>query len=61
MISAVFLATNMSGSMKLTYFNNRGKGEITRLLFKLAGKDFIDNRVEREEWPSLKSSKLHIV
>ena len=48
----------MSEKMKLIYFKSPGKAEITRLLFKLADKEFIDERIEHEGWPSLKSCKL---
>lgn len=44
--------------MKLTYFNVRGRGEATRLMFKLAGKDFIDHRTGGEDWQKLKPSKF---
>ena len=51
----------MSGKMKLTYFNLRGRAELARLLFKLAGKDFEDNRVDRESWQNLKPGRYVIV
>ena len=44
----------MSGEIKLTYFNGRGRAEIIRYLFKLAGKDFIDSRIQGEKWQKLK-------
>lgn len=41
---------------KLTYFNIRGLGEGARLIFHQAGVEFEDNRLSREDWPSLKPS-----
>jgi glutathione S-transferase len=42
---------------KLTYFDNpRSRGEECRLAFVLAGVDFIDNRLARDAWRSLKPS-----
>ena len=40
----------------LTYFNIRGKGEATRLVFKAAGVEFEDRRITFEEWGQLKES-----
>ncbi|CAH1794689.1 unnamed protein product [Owenia fusiformis] len=39
---------------KLTYFNGRGFGEITRMIFKQAGVEFEDVRLERDEWTKMK-------
>ena len=50
----------MSGEIKLTYFNFRGRTEISRLLLKLAKKPFVDNRIGDEEWKKLKPSKYCI-
>jgi len=36
---------------KLTYFNGRGRGEIIRLVFAVAGVEYQDIRVERADWP----------
>ncbi|CAL1526249.1 unnamed protein product [Lymnaea stagnalis] len=41
--------------MKLFYFNFRGRGEMIRLLLKLAGAEFEDIRVTQEEWKTLKA------
>ncbi|XP_060066185.1 glutathione S-transferase-like [Ylistrum balloti] len=38
----------------LTYFNLRARGEVARLLFVYAGKDFVDERIEQKDWPKLK-------
>jgi prostaglandin-H2 D-isomerase / glutathione transferase len=34
----------------LTYFNGRGRAEITRLIFAAAGADYVDERVA--DWPN---------
>lgn len=47
----------MSGEMKLSYFNVRGRGEGARILLKLAGKEFVDNRIGGEDWQKFKPSK----
>ncbi|CAD6195270.1 unnamed protein product [Caenorhabditis auriculariae] len=39
---------------KLTYFPIRGAGEGSRQIFALAGQEFEDNRVPREQWLTLK-------
>ena len=40
----------MAPKYVLTYFNVRGRGEPTRLLFKAAGVEFEDRRLTFEEW-----------
>merc|ERR1712223_1027564 len=44
------------GKMKLIYFNARGRAELARLILAQAGEDYIDERIEREDWPKLKTS-----
>ena len=46
---------------KLTYFDVRGRAEMTRMAFAAGGIEFEDCRVKREEWAALKPSKLKIV
>uniref|UniRef100_A0A8W8LSQ5 Uncharacterized protein n=1 Tax=Magallana gigas TaxID=29159 RepID=A0A8W8LSQ5_MAGGI len=41
---------------KLTYFDIRGKAEISRLLFAAAGVQYADDRIKRKDWPALKPS-----
>jgi glutathione S-transferase len=43
-------------SYKLTYFNGRGRAEVSRLIFTVAGVAFTDDRVEN--WPTGKEGKL---
>lgn len=39
---------------KLIYFNFRGRAEITRCLFSLAGQKFDDHRIQLVDWAILK-------
>ena len=41
-------------SYKLLYFNGRGRAEVSRLIFAVAGQKFEDARFEREQWATLK-------
>ena len=43
---------------KLTYFNLRGRAELSRLIFAYAGQKFQDVRLEPEQWPEFKESEL---
>ena len=49
------------GKMKLIYFNARGRAELSRLILAQAGEDYIDERVERDDWPKLKPCKLILI
>ena len=40
---------------KLHYFNGRGRAEVSRLIFTVAGQKFEDHRFEFQQWPTLKS------
>jgi len=42
-------------TFKLTYFDGRGLGETARLLFKSAGVEFTDVRIDQKDWPTLKA------
>ncbi len=46
---------------KLTYFNLRGKAEIARLILHHAEIPFEDFRLERVEWPQIKSRKFSLI
>ncbi|KAM4781356.1 hematopoietic prostaglandin D synthase isoform 3-T3 [Cyanocitta cristata] len=39
---------------KLTYFNLRGRAEISRYLFAYSGKEYEDHRIEAADWPKIK-------
>jgi len=44
----------MAPNYKLTYFNSRGYGELSRLILAEAGVTYVDNRIEKDAWPALK-------
>lgn len=48
----------MADTMKLTYFNGRARAEMTRLLLAKAGVKYEDIRIELQQWPEFKPSKL---
>ncbi|WAR26398.1 GST-like protein [Mya arenaria] len=41
-------------SYKFTYFNGKGRAEVSRLLFAAAGKAFDDVRIDSAQWSDLK-------
>jgi hypothetical protein len=41
---------------KLSYFDIRGLGEMSRMVLHYAGEKFEDHRVTPDEWPNYKSS-----
>ncbi|XP_063773450.1 hematopoietic prostaglandin D synthase [Pseudophryne corroboree] len=41
---------------KLTYFNFKGRGEIIRYLLKYTNTEFVDNRIEFNDWAAHKAS-----
>ena len=41
-------------SYKLTYFNGRGKAEVSRMVFALADQAYTDERIQQEDWPKRK-------
>jgi len=48
-------------SYKLTYFNGRGRAELSRLIFAAAGVQYEDVRIERADWAKMKPSQLTFV
>ncbi|KAH3777541.1 probable glutathione S-transferase 7 [Dreissena polymorpha] len=46
-------------SYKLSYFDVRGRGELSRYLFLAAGRDFKEHRIPRAEWPNVKQTLVY--
>ena len=44
-------------SYKLIYFNARGGGELSRLVFAAAGKEYDDIRLSSDDWKLQKPGK----
>ena len=44
-------------SYKINYFTFKGLGEPVRFMLAYGNVEFVDNRVEFEDWPALKPSK----
>ncbi|NXK37852.1 HPGDS synthase, partial [Piprites chloris] len=42
---------------KLTYFNLRGRAEISRYLFAYSGQKYEDHRIEAADWPKIKPNQ----
>lgn len=51
----------MPAKYRLTYFDSRGRGEVIRLIFKVADEEFEDRRMKMEDWSTIKSGKLTAV
>ena len=49
----------MEHKIKLTYFNAKGRGELSRLILAHAAVPYEDDRISMEEWPELKPSTLY--
>lgn len=43
------------GKIKFTYFDGRGRGEVSRLALAAAGQQYEDVRIQFEDWPALKA------
>ncbi|XP_067684450.1 probable glutathione S-transferase 7 [Haliotis asinina] len=43
---------------KLIYFDVRGRGELSRLLFALSGQEYEDVRIKMENWPAQKGNYI---
>jgi len=48
-------------SYKLTYFNGKGRAELSRYIFAQAGVAYEDMRVEHSQWSQLKPSERRSV
>lgn len=53
----VFFYRIMAPKYKLTYFGLKGLGESIRFMLSYIEADWEDNRMEKEQWASVKGSK----
>lgn len=51
----------MPAKYKLSYFEERGRAEILRLLFVGAGQEFEDERLTGDSWAAFKPSKINFI
>uniref|UniRef100_A0A0M3HPS6 GST C-terminal domain-containing protein n=1 Tax=Ascaris lumbricoides TaxID=6252 RepID=A0A0M3HPS6_ASCLU len=58
MLQQISLTMPIIPQYKLIYFNGRGRAETIRLLFAQAQVKYEDVRIEKDQWPTLKESKL---
>ena len=49
----------MAKNIKFTYFDAKGRGELSRLILAHGKVPYEDRRVSGEEWPALKPSRFH--
>ena len=47
----------MAKTIKLTYFDGKARGELSRLILAFSGVPWEDDRVSFEAWGALKESK----
>ena len=52
--AVLLLIVKMATTYKFTYFDIRGRGEVTRFVFAQAGVAYTDDRVKPADWPALK-------
>ena len=50
----------MANKIKLTYFDGKARGELSRLILAYGGQPWEDDRISFENWPELKPSKYII-
>ena len=50
----------MAKNIKFTYFDAKGRGELSRLILAHGKVKYEDRRVSMEEWPALKPSKFYL-
>jgi len=48
----------MAPTIKLIYFNAKGRAELSRMILAQAGVAYEDERIERQDWPAYKSSNF---
>ena len=58
--SPIFFFSSKMPNYKLTYFPVKALAEPIRFIFAYAGVDYVDDRFDRENWPTLKTRKFSL-
>jgi hypothetical protein len=54
LINSTSLSSSQKINYKLSYFNIRARAEFLRYMFAFANQDYVDHRIDDQDWPKIK-------